>query len=286
MSYSPMGVEGPVQNRGGDTHSTKTSATLISDQTPFHGIGGYSDGTPTSLRSIPEESPQINHVQPTTQANWDDDCFDGTQGWDDVHVRPLGFDEPEETTHSTVLWVESKLARKGGARARVSPQSPLCEVSESEELREESPSRDTSTEPRYTSASTSVSGSTSVSPPPVGKRLSYVPRRPPSPTHGRLLPVYTPPSTIPPSSSLTSSTVAQKRSRGRMVPTIPTKDVEGEEEDEGESVGRKLRKTSRRADPLPTGRSHVCLVEGCGKCFRRREHLKRHTASLHSEQRC
>jgi len=70
-----------------------------------------------------------------------------------------------------------------------------------------------------------------------------------------------------------------------MVPTIPTKDVGGEEEDEDESAGRKLRKTSRRAEPLPTGRSHVCLVEGCGKCFRRREHLKRHTTSLHSEQR-
>ncbi|KZV64207.1 hypothetical protein PENSPDRAFT_588754, partial [Peniophora sp. CONT] len=32
-------------------------------------------------------------------------------------------------------------------------------------------------------------------------------------------------------------------------------------------------------------RVFVCEVEGCGKCFRRREHLKRHMLSLHTNDR-
>ncbi|THU93604.1 hypothetical protein K435DRAFT_669959, partial [Dendrothele bispora CBS 962.96] len=32
-------------------------------------------------------------------------------------------------------------------------------------------------------------------------------------------------------------------------------------------------------------RSYVCSVEGCGKCFHRGEHLKRHIRSIHTHEK-
>ncbi|KAJ3763272.1 hypothetical protein EV361DRAFT_766450, partial [Lentinula raphanica] len=34
-----------------------------------------------------------------------------------------------------------------------------------------------------------------------------------------------------------------------------------------------------------TKRSYVCSVEGCGKCFHRGEHLKRHIRSIHTHEK-
>ncbi|KAJ6601015.1 hypothetical protein DFH09DRAFT_554527 [Mycena vulgaris] len=53
-----------------------------------------------------------------------------------------------------------------------------------------------------------------------------------------------------------------KKSRGRRVPIIAGS---GEEE--------------------ATKRMHVCKVEGCGKCFHRGEHLKRHIRSIHTHEK-
>ncbi|KAJ7083286.1 hypothetical protein B0H15DRAFT_951972 [Mycena belliarum] len=54
-----------------------------------------------------------------------------------------------------------------------------------------------------------------------------------------------------------------KKSRGRRVPVVAAPDGEPE--------------TNKRV--------HVCKVEGCGKCFHRGEHLKRHIRSIHTHEK-
>ncbi|EIM83277.1 uncharacterized protein STEHIDRAFT_63013 [Stereum hirsutum FP-91666 SS1] len=42
------------------------------------------------------------------------------------------------------------------------------------------------------------------------------------------------------------------------------------------------------ATPPPggaNGRIYVCTVKGCSKCFARREHLKRHVRSIHTNEK-
>ncbi|PFH45474.1 hypothetical protein AMATHDRAFT_184547 [Amanita thiersii Skay4041] len=55
-----------------------------------------------------------------------------------------------------------------------------------------------------------------------------------------------------------------KKSRGRRVPTTSSPDLSGSSKDE---------------------RLYVCKVEGCGKCFHRGEHLKRHIRSIHTHEK-
>ncbi|KAF9447537.1 hypothetical protein P691DRAFT_706598 [Macrolepiota fuliginosa MF-IS2] len=55
-----------------------------------------------------------------------------------------------------------------------------------------------------------------------------------------------------------------KKSRGRRVPTQETTEVQRELKDK---------------------RMYVCNVEGCGKCFHRGEHLKRHIRSIHTHEK-
>jgi hypothetical protein len=54
-----------------------------------------------------------------------------------------------------------------------------------------------------------------------------------------------------------------KKSRGRRVPIV--------------APGNGAEETSKRL--------HVCNVEGCGKCFHRGEHLKRHIRSIHTHEK-
>ncbi|KAK0498226.1 hypothetical protein EDD18DRAFT_80867 [Armillaria luteobubalina] len=61
-----------------------------------------------------------------------------------------------------------------------------------------------------------------------------------------------------------------KKSRGRRVPTISSLDY------------------SRRGDAVEGvkgARVHTCKVAGCGKCFARGEHLKRHVRSIHTYEK-
>ena len=59
-----------------------------------------------------------------------------------------------------------------------------------------------------------------------------------------------------------------KKSRGRRVPTVS-----------GTNVGRGQRDTALGA------RIYLCDVSGCGKCFARGEHLKRHIRSIHTYEK-
>ncbi|TFL06562.1 hypothetical protein BDV98DRAFT_498530 [Pterulicium gracile] len=64
-----------------------------------------------------------------------------------------------------------------------------------------------------------------------------------------------------------------KKSRGRRVPTVGTVAVKGDPDAE-DSPGKKR-----------TGRQYACKVPGCGKCFARGEHLKRHVRSIHTYEK-
>lgn len=55
-----------------------------------------------------------------------------------------------------------------------------------------------------------------------------------------------------------------KKSRGRRVPTTQTLDP---------------------AVVQPEKRVYICKVDGCGKCFHRGEHLKRHIRSIHTHEK-
>ena len=88
-----------------------------------------------------------------------------------------------------------------------------------------------------------------------------------------------------------------KKSRGRKVPFVsasgtatPFKTEEGPTE--GNKDGRS-RLTQRKGNLASTpitddhagGRTFVCVVPGCGKCFVRGEHLKRHVRSIHTHDK-
>lgn len=55
-----------------------------------------------------------------------------------------------------------------------------------------------------------------------------------------------------------------KKSRGRRVPTQEVTEVQSEVKEK---------------------RMYICKVEGCGKCFHRGEHLKRHIRSIHTHEK-
>ncbi len=94
-----------------------------------------------------------------------------------------------------------------------------------------------------------------------------------------------------------------KKSRGRKVPYVaelpssvgsasPTEGLKGDENDGGASSrnsSRARKKSSRMPTPvtdeLVGSRTYVCVVPGCGKCFVRGEHLKRHVRSIHTHDK-
>ncbi|KAI0066657.1 hypothetical protein BV25DRAFT_1796900, partial [Artomyces pyxidatus] len=61
-----------------------------------------------------------------------------------------------------------------------------------------------------------------------------------------------------------------KKSRGRKVPVVAQP-----------AERHSQTKNPRAGSP----RLHVCQVEGCAKCFKRREHLKRHVVSIHTYEK-
>ena len=67
-----------------------------------------------------------------------------------------------------------------------------------------------------------------------------------------------------------------KKSRGRRVPTVSSLE---NLRSASSGAGRK-RQTAGK-----TARMYLCEVEGCGKCFARGEHLKRHVRSIHTYEK-
>lgn len=68
-----------------------------------------------------------------------------------------------------------------------------------------------------------------------------------------------------------------KKSRGRRVPTMSClEDLKSAES----GAGKK-----RQAPGGRSARMYLCDVEGCGKCFARGEHLKRHVRSIHTYEK-
>ncbi|KAF9015931.1 hypothetical protein BDZ89DRAFT_898243, partial [Hymenopellis radicata] len=62
-----------------------------------------------------------------------------------------------------------------------------------------------------------------------------------------------------------------KKSRGRRVPTVNSVDTRRvTDADYGAGKGARI---------------HTCKVPGCGKCFARGEHLKRHVRSIHTYEK-
>ncbi|KAI5998125.1 hypothetical protein BKA83DRAFT_4033336, partial [Pisolithus microcarpus] len=60
-----------------------------------------------------------------------------------------------------------------------------------------------------------------------------------------------------------------KKSRGRRVPTVQT-----------------INNCTRgQRDATLSARIYLCDVSGCGKCFARGEHLKRHIRSIHTHEK-
>ncbi|KAJ7671156.1 hypothetical protein B0H17DRAFT_948372 [Mycena rosella] len=67
-----------------------------------------------------------------------------------------------------------------------------------------------------------------------------------------------------------------KKSRGRRVPTVTSLYVGG-------GAGEFARRPTAAAKAL--ARQYTCKVPGCGKCFARGEHLKRHVRSIHTYEK-
>ena len=74
-----------------------------------------------------------------------------------------------------------------------------------------------------------------------------------------------------------------KKSRGRRVPTVSSlEDLRSA----AASGGKKRQQQQQGAGGAGKGaRMYLCDVEGCGKCFARGEHLKRHVRSIHTYEK-
>ncbi|KAI5885003.1 uncharacterized protein SCHCODRAFT_02594118 [Schizophyllum commune H4-8] len=81
---------------------------------------------------------------------------------------------------------------------------------------------------------------------------------------------------------------ATKSSRGRKVPSVSTRNGGLAASNLGESLGAARGGTLRGRGGGSVGsgkRQFRCVAEGCGKLFVRKEHLKRHVKSLHTEDK-
>ncbi|KAJ3813874.1 hypothetical protein F5876DRAFT_34214, partial [Lentinula aff. lateritia] len=94
---------------------------------------------------------------------------------------------------------------------------------------------------------------------------------------------------LPSSSSSTSPLVATRIGTTRaMRATLPTPVPNLTKKSRGRRVPVRVVTTNGVEviqDPPPGKRSYVCSVEGCGKCFHRGEHLKRHIRSIHTHDK-
>ncbi|KAH6911135.1 hypothetical protein BKA70DRAFT_53648 [Coprinopsis sp. MPI-PUGE-AT-0042] len=80
-----------------------------------------------------------------------------------------------------------------------------------------------------------------------------------------------------------------KKSRGRRVPTVSSledlKKTAASQNATASGSGRKARNSGAGGGGAKGTRMYLCDVEGCGKCFARGEHLKRHVRSIHTNEK-
>ncbi|KAK0488437.1 hypothetical protein IW261DRAFT_1326248 [Armillaria novae-zelandiae] len=77
-------------------------------------------------------------------------------------------------------------------------------------------------------------------------------------------------------------TDGSKKSRGRKVPVAPEFRQDDQADAESHTILPSIPFGVKKAGaPNKNKRRYVCTYEGCGKCFVRGEHLKRHVKSLH-----
>ncbi|BGP14341.1 hypothetical protein JCM10213_004468 [Rhodosporidiobolus nylandii] len=75
-----------------------------------------------------------------------------------------------------------------------------------------------------------------------------------------------------------------KRSRGRRPPTTPDLDLDPEEDPNEQPTQAQLEYVGTTKTGKPK-KIFLCKVPGCGKCFKRSEHLKRHVRSIHTNEK-
>ncbi|EKM84308.1 hypothetical protein AGABI1DRAFT_124630 [Agaricus bisporus var. burnettii JB137-S8] len=172
---------------------------------------------------------------------------------DDLFSRPRTRSQTGPTTTTKRNRIPSDSVRLSASRKKLRPASESSSPPDNvpRRLRTESPIPPSTD----VSQSTTRSSSPLVSTPPLtflesSASPGYAPERR-GPRARATLPVPVP--------NLT------KKSRGRRVPTQEVAEVQGE--------------------PTRDKRTYVCKVEGCGKCFHRGEHLKRHIRSIHTHEK-
>ncbi|GAA5936211.1 uncharacterized protein JCM15063_002744 [Sporobolomyces koalae] len=92
----------------------------------------------------------------------------------------------------------------------------------------------------------------------------------------------------PPLKALELDSLITKRSRGRKPPRLSplTADPSGSCAQENPSLGSQKDYAGGKQDKKKSGeRSHYCQVQGCGKVFKRSEHLQRHIRSIHTNSK-
>ncbi|GAA5923068.1 hypothetical protein JCM1841_000304 [Sporobolomyces salmonicolor] len=75
-----------------------------------------------------------------------------------------------------------------------------------------------------------------------------------------------------------------KRSRGRRPPCTPDLDLDLDEDPNAAPTEAQLRYVGTTKTGKPK-KIFLCKVPGCGKCFKRSEHLKRHVRSIHTNEK-
>ncbi|KAF9264040.1 hypothetical protein L218DRAFT_863906 [Marasmius fiardii PR-910] len=73
-----------------------------------------------------------------------------------------------------------------------------------------------------------------------------------------------------------------RQQRGRRSQPVPVPNLTKKSRGRKVPVSREEVETPLDSAKLSGERRYVCTVDGCGKCFVRGEHLKRHVRSLHT----
>ncbi|KDQ31476.1 hypothetical protein PLEOSDRAFT_1037122, partial [Pleurotus ostreatus PC15] len=74
-----------------------------------------------------------------------------------------------------------------------------------------------------------------------------------------------------------------KKSRGRRVPTVAV--LQRGRSSDRTRGGSSMSDGAAAGSKTSASRMYTCTADGCGKCFARGEHLKRHVRSIHTYEK-